>query len=390
MHFGAFLEFTIRQSAGPDQAFQEGFRLVDLCESVGLDSVWLAEFHFTPERSVLSSPVVTASAIAMRTKRVRIGLAVYVLPLSNPLRIAEEIATLDQLSNGRLEFGIGRSGFARSYNSYAVDYAESQDRFDEALLILQKAFRGERFSFDGVHYQVNDALVVPQPVQRPSPPMRMAASSAATFEKVARLGLPLFIGLRGDGLESLRNNIANYRRILRESGHPGEGSVFLRVPMFAARTQSAALEQPRESIMFYFARQARLNSQQGPKGASSDENKSRISKQLAGLSYDDILASRVAFGSPGMLIDRLQLWQSELGIDGVVIETNAGGYLSEEQELESVRLIASDVMPAFKEQAKAVVAPHRSAAARRRSRSSKRRPKRCIRSVDFALKRRTS
>ena len=194
MHFGAFLEFTIRQSAGPDQAFQEGFRLVDLCESVGLDSVWLAEFHFTPERSVLSSPVVTASAIAMRTKRVRIGLAVYVLPLSNPLRIAEEIATLDQLSNGRLEFGIGRSGFARSYNSYAVDYAESQDRFDEALLILQKAFRGERFSFDGVHYQVNDALVVPQPVQRPSPPMRMAASSAATFEKVARLGLPLFIG----------------------------------------------------------------------------------------------------------------------------------------------------------------------------------------------------
>ena len=109
--------------------------------------------------------------------------------------------------------------------------------------------------------------------------------------------------------------------------------------------------------MFYFARQARLNSQQGPKGASSDENKSRISKQLAGLSYDDILASRVAFGSPGMLIDRLQLWQSELGIDGVVIETNAGGYLSaqrSEQELESVRLIASDVMPAFKEQAKAV------------------------------------
>ena len=103
-----------------------GFDLVDAAEAWGLDSTWLSEFHFTPDRSVLSSPIVTAGAIAARTARMRIGIAVYVLPLTNPLRVAEEVAAVDQISGGRFEFGIGRSGFVNSYNSYAIPYAESE------------------------------------------------------------------------------------------------------------------------------------------------------------------------------------------------------------------------------------------------------------------------
>ena len=106
--------------------------MVDAAEKMGLDGVWLAELHFNPARSVLSSPIVVASAIAARTKRLRVGMAVYVLPLSNPLRIAEEVATVDQISEGRFEFGIGRSGFARSYDVYSIPYNESQDRFAES------------------------------------------------------------------------------------------------------------------------------------------------------------------------------------------------------------------------------------------------------------------
>ncbi|MCB1743270.1 MAG: LLM class flavin-dependent oxidoreductase [Gammaproteobacteria bacterium] len=347
MHFGAFAEFTFRDGAGAAQAFEQGFALARHCEDLGLHSVWLSEFHFMPDRSVLSSPVVTAAAIAAATRRIRIGLAVYVLPLANPLRTAEEIATLDQISGGRLDFGIGRSGFARAYDAYCVDYAQSQARFDEALEILKLAFAGERFSYDGRYYRVNDALLVPRPLQRPGPPMRMAASSTPTFDKVARTGLPLFVGLRGDGLEALAQNIRTYRRVWDEVGHEAPSSVFLRVPVFAATSQREALEQPRESIVHYFSRQARLSAGQGARSGQGDDNRARISAQLAALSYQDILDSRVCFGSPDAMVERLRHWQSELGIDGVVMETNAGGMLSEAQELESIRLIATEVMPAL-------------------------------------------
>lgn len=252
------MEFGFREDGSAEAAFREGFALVDAAESWGLDSAWLSEFHFSPDRSVLSSPIVTASAMAARTRRMRIGTAVYVLPLTNPLRIAEEVATLDQISEGRFDFGIGRSGFVGQYHSYNIDYGESQGRFAEAVDILRAAWSGEKFSYNGKYFQVSDAIVVPQPVQKPHPPMRIAAASAGTFETVARQGVPLFVGLRGDGLETLKNSIGIYRKTWAEAGHDGVGSVYLRVPMYAATSQDAALQDPKKSILWYFERQAKL------------------------------------------------------------------------------------------------------------------------------------
>ena len=348
MHFGMFMEFGFRDDGGANEAFREGLELIDAGEAWGLDCAWLAEFHFSPERSVLSSPIVTAGAIAARTKRIRIGMAVYVVPLTNPLRVAEEVATIDQLSNGRFDFGIGRSGFVNSYNSYTIPYEESEARFDEALEILCEAWKGEPFSYQGQYYQVSNALVVPQPVQRPYPPMRMAATSAATFEKVARLGLPIFVGLRGDDMSVLRNSLENYRAAWREAGHPGEASTYLRVPVYAGENERAAFDEPRDCIMHYFERQAQLVAAMGVEKGSGTSSKATIAASLAALSYEDILASRVAFGSPAQLIERITEWRETLGIDGVVMELNAGGLLTEEQVLNSLRLITHEVMPAFK------------------------------------------
>jgi alkanesulfonate monooxygenase SsuD/methylene tetrahydromethanopterin reductase-like flavin-dependent oxidoreductase (luciferase family) len=95
---------------------------------------------------VLASPLILAAAIAERTRRMRIGTAVQVLPLCHPLRLAEEVATVDQLSGGRLIFGVGRSGFAHTYKTYGVDYAEIRERFVETLEIVKRAFTEERFS----------------------------------------------------------------------------------------------------------------------------------------------------------------------------------------------------------------------------------------------------
>ena len=110
MDLGLFFEFYRRPGTSEASAFEEAFSQIEMADELGLDSIWLAEHHFSPDRSVLSSPLMIANAVANRTKRVRIGTAVEVLPLGNPIRLAEEVATLDHICQGRFEFGIGRSG----------------------------------------------------------------------------------------------------------------------------------------------------------------------------------------------------------------------------------------------------------------------------------------
>src|SRR5262245_22612638 len=130
VHIGRFIE-EIRQGASQDQsaAFRDIFDLADRAEAWGIDCVWLGEIHFTPTRSVISASLQVASAIASRTRRLHIGTAVQVLPLNHPLRIAEEVATVDHISLGRFQFGVGRSGVVRSYDTYGIPYAESQAGF---------------------------------------------------------------------------------------------------------------------------------------------------------------------------------------------------------------------------------------------------------------------
>ncbi|HZB90244.1 MAG TPA: LLM class flavin-dependent oxidoreductase, partial [Stellaceae bacterium] len=117
MEFGMFHEFQWSPGESEAAAFAHSFAEVDAAERWGLDAMWLAELHFARERSVLSAPLLIGSAIAARTRRMKIGTAVQVLPLCHPLRLAEEAATLDQISDGRLIFGVGRSGFPRTYEA---------------------------------------------------------------------------------------------------------------------------------------------------------------------------------------------------------------------------------------------------------------------------------
>src|SRR6185436_10535728 len=157
--------------------------------------------------SVLSSPTALMGALAARTRRVRLGTAITVLPLGNPLRIAEDAATIDHLSHGRLDFGIGRSGSPRAYDTLGIPYGESQARFAESLDIIRQAWKGERFSYHGKFFSFDNILVGPRPVQEPHPPLRMAANSPETFAFVGKHGLPLFVGLRDHGLPELRQHL---------------------------------------------------------------------------------------------------------------------------------------------------------------------------------------
>jgi alkanesulfonate monooxygenase SsuD/methylene tetrahydromethanopterin reductase-like flavin-dependent oxidoreductase (luciferase family) len=349
MHFGIFMEFEARQGRSQAEAFQEGFGLVEAADRWGLDGVWLGEMHFNPARSVLGAPIVVASSIATRTQRLRVGMAVQVLPLNNPLRIAEEAATVDQISAGRFDFGIGRSGSPRAYDLYGIPYAESQARFLEALEIIREAWKGERFSYQGQYYRFENAIVSPRPYQQPHPPIRMAATTEETFPRVGEMGLPIFVGLRGMDIPELRGNLQAYRKAWQESGHAGSGNVFLRIPVYVGETTQGAREEPHDSIMYYFTRQADLQrSAVGRAGTGPADRRQARAERLTSLSYEEILHTKVAFGTAAELIERLSQLREELGVDGIVAELDAGGQIPAERVQRSLRLLTHEVMPAFK------------------------------------------
>jgi alkanesulfonate monooxygenase SsuD/methylene tetrahydromethanopterin reductase-like flavin-dependent oxidoreductase (luciferase family) len=348
MEFGLFAEQT-RRGASQEEAFHEMFALADASEAWGLDVFWLAEMLVNPARSVLSAPLLVASWIVARTKRLRVGTAVQLLPLNHPLRVAGEVTTLDHLSQGRFDFGIGRSGSPRAYDALSVPYGESQERFFEALEIMLEAWKGERFSYEGKFYRFTDAAVAPRPYRLPHPPLRMAATTPETFPRVARMGLPIFVGLRGMSIPELTEHLRIYREAWREAGHPGDGDACLRIPVYAAPTERAAVDEPRETITYYFQRQADLTRAPiGRAGTGPVERRVTQAERLASLSYDEILTTKVAFGTGPGLVDRLSQLKEELGVTGIAAELNPGGLLSPEQEMRSLRILTHEVMPSFK------------------------------------------
>ena len=240
MDFGLFIEFTAPEGTSDQETFARGFQLVDEAESMGVDSIWLAEYHFSPF-SVLSAPITVATAVASRTERARIGFGVLLLPLSNPVRVAEEVATLDHISQGRIDFGIGRGTFPDHHDAFNSPYPESRGRFEEYLDIILQAWTKEKVSFEGEHYQCNELNIKPKPLQSPHPPIRVGITSAETFPIVGRMGYPIFINpSRVFALSELASNIDSYRSAWKDAGHEGDGNVGLRIPVYVAETASWA------------------------------------------------------------------------------------------------------------------------------------------------------
>ncbi len=347
MEFGMFHQFPVVPGRSETDAFEQAFAQVDAAEQYGLDAMWLAELHVDPARSVLAAPMTIASAIAARTSRIKIGIAVQVLPLCHPLRIAEEAATVDQVSRGRLIFGVGRSGLPRTYEAYGIPYAESKDRFAETLEVIERAWSAPRFSYDGKYHHFDDVAVTPKPFQKPLPPIRVAASSPDTFPAIGRLGYPIFVMPRGTFADMLPV-IESYRAAYREAGHPGTGQVYMRVPLYVGETEERARAEPEPSIMHFFREQAaRLRASANRAGTSAADGRSERAALLDTLTYEDAIRGKIIIGTPDRVADQLVALKEMLGLDGILAELNTGGLIPHQHVTNALRLLCQEVMPRF-------------------------------------------
>lgn len=374
MEFGVFHQFPSLPGRSDADTFAEAFGQIDAAEELGLDVIWLSELHFDPQRSVLSAPLSIASAIAARTRRIKIGTAVQVLPLCHPLRLAEEGATVDQISRGRLIFGVGRSGLPRTYEDYGVSYAESRDRFAEVLEIVQQAWSQPAVNYDGKYYNFHNIAVTPKPYQQPYPPIRIAAVSPDTYPAVGARGLPIlinarlgtfsefapavreyreaykaaFVNPRLGSFSEFAPAIREYREAYEAAGYPGKGQVYLRVPTYLAETEDRARAEPQESLM-HFVREAiaRLKDSISRPGTRAIEGRAQRLQRFENLTYDEALQGQVLIGTPASVIERLRDLQDELGFDGILAELNTGGLIPHAKVMSAMRLLCTEVMPRF-------------------------------------------
>jgi alkanesulfonate monooxygenase SsuD/methylene tetrahydromethanopterin reductase-like flavin-dependent oxidoreductase (luciferase family) len=343
MEFGWYHEFH-RQVEGQSDAdaFDQGFQQAEAADRWGLDVFWLAEIHQQARRSVLSAPLNVAGQLAARTKRIKIGTAVQVLPLCHPLRLAEETATIDQVSRGRLILGAGRSGNPRGYAAYGIPYSESRERFYETLDILKTAWTNDPFSYHGKYYSFDNARVVPRTYQDPHPPIRIAGASEDTFPTLGRLGYPLFVAVRSGSLMGLASDLKAYRDAYEAAGHPGHGEVYLRLSMHVGETDKQAYEEGEPSIMAgYRSLVERLE------GSPNARRRAELGDVLKA-TYADILRDKVIVGSPERVTDRLMELQEALGIDGILFELNFGAAIPADVMMRSLQLLCEKVMPRFK------------------------------------------
>jgi alkanesulfonate monooxygenase SsuD/methylene tetrahydromethanopterin reductase-like flavin-dependent oxidoreductase (luciferase family) len=189
MRFGLTTDFRNPPSSGKtsNQVYSEIIDTLVWGESLGFDAAYIFEHHFTGD-DYMPSPLVAATAIASRTRSMRVGSDIAILPLYDPVRIAEDGAVLDVISNGRLDFGVGLGYRPEEYAGHGIDIKRKGSRANEALQIIRRLWQGETVGFRGKHFQVEGARLSPQPVQKPNPPIWVGGFSKGAARRAARYG----------------------------------------------------------------------------------------------------------------------------------------------------------------------------------------------------------
>ena len=335
MEFGVFYQLPCADDQSPAGRYSDTITQAVLADELGYDTVWLAELHFNPRFSIMSAPLLVASAIAQATSRIKVGTAVNLVPLHHPIRLAEETATLDIISGGRSIFGIGRGSNPRQFQGYGVDLEEGRGRFQEALDFILKAWASEEFSYQGEHYQAHDLKVSPKPEQKPHPPVYIASNSPDTFGLVGSLGhnilvAPLVVSVQGalDGLDV-------YRATLAEHGHdPASLNVNVNVPVYVTEDRKKARGGFEETFNNYLG--------------VIRSNQSAATSRLANMSYDQVYDEYGVIGDPEQCIAKLRSLQEMYHPQEFMCWFNTGGLLPNREVEKSMRLFATEVMPHFK------------------------------------------
>jgi alkanesulfonate monooxygenase SsuD/methylene tetrahydromethanopterin reductase-like flavin-dependent oxidoreductase (luciferase family) len=318
--FGLFGGARTKRSVGPEdsQGYDAFIDYVVEADRLGFAHMFMVEHHFTGHGQVSASMTLLAY-LAARTKTIRLGTAVVVLPWHNPVLIAEQAATLDLLTGGRFDFGVGKGYRKAEFDGFCIPIDEASERFDETMEIIRKAWTAEgRFSHHSKHWHYDNILVEPEPLQRPHPPLWLAAGSPDSIKRAAR-----------EGYNLLLDQLAQTDQIIQ------------RIALFKA--ECANVGRTYDSNMVATARPLQMIHSEAER-AQAYETRKRVIGTIGDLARDK-LADRVEddtaalLGTPDEVIARLRELEAGGATNILLVDPNAS--------VANLRAFAREVMPAF-------------------------------------------
>ena len=357
MKFGIFTIVPWHESFTQEQSLRDAMEQIELADQLGLDEVWLGEHRFS-RHGLLSGIFTFLGQVAGRTKHVRIGTAVIVLPLHNPILVAEETAMLDVISGGRFNFGIGAGYQRQEFDGIGVDMEESRERFQEAVDVITRAWTEESLTFHGKYTNVDDLEVMPKPLQKPHPPLFQAVStSPASIEFAASRQIQVIAGGPTDILGQAPQVIQRWRDKMDEYGHPHahldppmSKSIYVAPTMEEAERDPIGLEDFSSRIL---SSTGRLGTPVGlpvdsngnfPKGYEHWAGRQNDRNRRDDPGHAGLPPLR---GTPEVVIERLKATQ-DAGINHIFGNFGFAG-LPHEKVMRSIELFAKEVMPHFSE-----------------------------------------
>ncbi len=350
MRFGHFFYPMKFDDSHDEEEIQQCLAEAELVEELGFDAIWLAEHYFTGE-CVYGDPLIFATALAVKTKRVELGFGILELPLHHPVRVAIQTALLDNLCQGRLIVGTAKGS---NYNSYEyVGFGSNprlgEQQMEEAEELLVKAWTTDNVIFKGTYYRVSFPSVRPRPYQKPHPRLARACLNDESIKEMARIGRPIL--LRGRSTNSTGANIRLYRDTMEEAGFDDAAiernldQVWVWREMHLADTDEQALEEFLPAQHEAFTNMERYRTRWNPPDFPMDRQTPPMGREGYAASPDPD-ASENVIGSPRRVAEQLTQMR-DAGIRNLML-TNRG-LMSPEKTTKSLKLFSEEVMPLFRD-----------------------------------------
>lgn len=357
MKVGLIYEIESIKPHAPDhehRVFWETMEQIELADRLGFDSVWTVEHHFLNEFSYCSAPEVFLACVSQRTRRIRLGHGVVVLPFNHPVRVAERIAVLDIMSNGRVEFGTGRATTMDEILGFGTRPEETRPRWAEAIEMIPRMWREDPFTHRGQFWTVEPSVsVIPKPLQKPHPPIWVAATNPDTFRIAGERGIGVLCFTLGLPLADVAPRIHLYRETIRNASPVGltlNDQVSMNIMGLIGEDARETEEIARESVLWYVRRGFDLVStvaRAAPGEQSYDYlasaarfDPSQITRDYYGFLKDGDL---IAVGKPSEAL-RVARRYREIGADQVLFFLQYGS-IPHQRIMRSLELIARDLLP---------------------------------------------
>jgi alkanesulfonate monooxygenase SsuD/methylene tetrahydromethanopterin reductase-like flavin-dependent oxidoreductase (luciferase family) len=346
MKFGIMNLFPA-DGASEHQVLKNTLEEIQLADELGFDSVWLAEHHFS-RYGILGNPLMLGASIAASTKNITIGTAVLVLPFYDPLRLAEDIATLDVLSNGRIKIGVGRGYQPLEFNGFNKNAADSKGMYKEIVEILQKAWTEENWSYEGKFFNYKDITIYPRPVQEGGPKILHATVSPESYRSRGLVGESIITSPNFTPLPLMKKNFDVYRESLIEGGHnPEEFEVPFMQQVWCGGSEEGLQAAANAALNYYRSLKKYVP---GSEEAVAEEAKyyEAVKRNIDLLTLEQALTHGGNFGSVDKVVDTLGKLQDSLGVNHYIGWFNIPS-IDRKVAMDAMVNFATEVMPQLRQ-----------------------------------------